>query len=523
MIKSKHKIISVVLCAALLLCSLLVLAFPASAATGDTVYARKPSSWSKIYCYMWKDGSGSNANWPGVEMTATSESGVYSYNVPGDYNMIIFNNGSSGNGNQTNDLSYSNYNGYICDLTSNSATGSWSVYDTGATSPTTSTDPTNPTNPTDPSGGITVYLKNSKKWSSPYCYMWNGSGGTGNQNSSWAGEAMTLVTDDIWMYHSSTVYANVIFSNTKSGNDQTGDLTAQNNYIFDNQSNSWEVYDPTPIRIQSYTADPATNIYTGTEVTLSAAAASDEGTVKYKFSVNGTTIRDFATGGTTTWTPTTAGSYTVTFDFKDTAGNTNTRTLDLTVASDSGVAAPIIKKVTPAANGYVQKGQTTQISVTAGGGQTGTNLLFYKYTITDPSNAKNTPYYTLNSTYSYNFSKEGTYNIEVSVQASDNTTVTKSFTVTSTSGSIPTDPTEPTESTEPTQQTQPTDDPYAGYQLGDVNMDGYVNINDATYIQMYLAEYANYDVPLVLGDMNKDGVITIRDVTSLQRKLAHFT
>ena len=54
-------------------------------------------------------------------------------------------------------------------------------------------------------------------------------------------------------------------------------------------------------------------------------------------------------------------------------------------------------------------------------------------------------------------------------------------------------------------------------------MDGKVNIKDATYIQMNLAEYANYPVPLVLGDLTGDGKITLRDVTSLQRKIAKLS
>ena len=133
---------------------------------------RVPGGWSEAHCYMWTDGSGNNGEWPGPKMTATSESGVYSYTVTGNFSNIIFNNGNSGVGtNQTGDMAYSNYNGYICDLSKGVSSPSWSVYPGGG-------DTTNPTvPPTNPPGDFVIYLKNSAKWSAPTCYMWNGSGG----------------------------------------------------------------------------------------------------------------------------------------------------------------------------------------------------------------------------------------------------------------------------------------------------------------------------------------------------------
>jgi len=499
MIKNKHKIISVVLCLALVLCSFFALSVSVSAASGDTVYVRVPSGWSEAHCYMWTDGSGNNGEWPGPKMTATSESGVYSYTLTGNFSNIIFNNGSSGVGtNQTGDMAYSNYNGYICDLSNGVSSPSWSVYPGGGDTPTT---PTTPTQPVDPSGDFSIYLKNSAKWSAPTCYMWNGSGGAGNENHAWPGVSMTSIGEDVWMLSTTTTYANVIFSN--NGSSQTANLQARNSYIYDNQTNSWAVYDPKPIQVKSVSADPDSDLYVGMEIALSANAVSSDGTVSYKFSVNGSTIRDWSTSGKTTWTPTAAGTYTVTFDFKDTAGNDNTRSMTLQVSADTNVTSPIIKKVTPADNGYVRTGSAT-ISVTAGGGKTGTNLLFYKYEIEDPSGNANTAYYTLNATYTYNFSREGDYKVKVTVQASDNSEASRSFTVKATGSEIPTDPTEP----------QP------GYQLGDVNKDGVIDIKDATYLSLALAQKTGYTVTLELGDVNKDGYLNARDVTALQRIVA---
>lgn len=61
---------------------------------------------------------------------------------------------------------------------------------------------------------------------------------------------------------------------------------------------------------------------------------------------------------------------------------------------------------------------------------------------------------------------------------------------------------------------------------GDANIDGVVNIGDATFLQMLLAEYGDRlltaDDPDVLaqGDMNDDGQLTVSDVTAIQRYLA---
>ena len=474
MIKNKHKIISVVLCLALVLSSFFALSLTVSAAIGDTVYVRVPGGWSEAHCYMWTDGSGNNGEWPGPKMTATSESGVYSYTLTGNFSNIIFNNGNSGVGtNQTGDMAYSNYNGYICDLSKGVSSPSWSVYSGGGG------DTTNPTvPPTNPPGDFVIYLKNSAKWSAakwsaPTCYMWNGSGGAGNENHAWPGIAMTSLGEDVWMLSSTTTYANVIFSNN-NGSSQTPNLQARNSYIYDNQTNSWDVYDPKPIQVKSVSADPDSDLYVGMEIALSANAVSSDGTVSYKFSVNGSTIRDWSTNGKTTWTPTAAGTYTVTFDFKDTAGNDNTR---------------------------------STINVTAGGGKTGTNLLFYKYEIEDPSGSKNTAYYTLNASYTYNFNREGDYKVKVTVQASDNSEASKSFTVKATGSDIPTDPTDPTQ-------------PQPGYQVGDVNKDGVIDIKDATYLSLALAQKTGYTVTLELGDVNKDGYLNARDVTALQRYVA---
>lgn len=541
MVKKQHKFLCLVLCLALIATAVMVGAVSAFAASGDTVYVKANNGWTNLHCYMWNgNGEQKNADWPGVKMTEVGD-GVYSYTLSGDFSKIIFNKGEGGNGNQTTDMDYPGAN-KIYDLSA----GSWGDYGNtpttpGPTTPTPTTPtPTTPT-PTTPSGDNVVYFKNTDNWSVVKCYMWNSDS---DKNAAWSGEEMTNLGDGVWMYTAKKKYAKCIFNN---GNDQTDDLTANYGQIYDRSTKQWSPYDVNDLRITSFTADPASDVYTGSEVTLTAEAASKSSSnVFYKFSVTNASggssvVSDFSTAKSVSWTPTAAGSYTVTLDVKDDAGNDNSRTLSLTVAPDTGVTNPIIKKVTPANLNLIKMGSTATVSVTAGGGRTGTNLLFYKYVVTDPNGVPNVPYYTLNNTYQFKPSMKGNYTVDVFVQASDNSTISKTYTYTSTDGNIPT-PTEPVTQPQPTTQKPTTTTPVpttvpattsaptptvapttspSGYRFGDANQDGDVNIMDVTYIQKHCAEYADArTIDLSLADINHDGIMTVSDATALQYILA---
>lgn len=512
MVKRQHKIMCLVLCLMLAVSTVFVGVVSASAATGDTVYVRVNNGWSKVNCYMWTDGLGNNASWPGKAMTKV-EDGVYSYTLDKDYTKVIFNDGS----NQTKDLTYPGH-GKIYDLSK----GTWSDY-AGAPSqgPTvqtpTSATATTATTATTPSGeGTTVYLNNEAGWATPVVYMWNGST---DSNGSWPGVKMTSIGGNIYQYTASKSYAKCIFSN--SGQSQTSDLTAKDGYIYNNKTNQWSVYDTSPLQVKEFTADPASNIYTGTDVQLSATAANKSGAaVSYKFSVTNaqggtSTLSDFSSAKSVTWTPTVAGEYTITFDFKDTDGNTNNRTMTLEVKDDSALVKPIIKSVTPANLNLIKVNSTATVTVKAGGGKTGTNLLFYKYVVTDPNGAQNTPYYTLNNIYTFVPKMKGEYKVNVYVQSSDNSTINKTYAYTAAD-----DVTEPTTVVVPTTAPQPTtvQPTTAPERLrGDVDGDGDVTVIDATYLQKSIVGLS--DVPaletldLKICDLDGDGAISVKDAT----------
>jgi len=72
--------------------------------TASTYYFNNTSSWGSVYAYAWKEEDGSmNAAYPGVAMK--QEKGhIYSIAIPSQFDKVIFNNGYSGYGNQTDTL-----------------------------------------------------------------------------------------------------------------------------------------------------------------------------------------------------------------------------------------------------------------------------------------------------------------------------------------------------------------------------------------------------------------------------------
>ena len=159
------------------------------------------------------------------------------------------------------------------------------------------------------------------------------------------------------------------------------------------------------------------------------------------------------------------------------------------------------------------------MTVSAGGGNTGTKLLFYKYTVKDASgNIVNVPYYTRETAYSFTPTALGKYTVTVSVQNSDNTTIERDYVYESVSKIVT--PTEPTDPVTPTNPTTPST-PSTGTLKGDADTDGKVTILDATRIQRFLAALCTEDdVNKDNADTDWDNKITILDATRIQRLLA---
>lgn len=62
------------------------------------------------------------------------------------------------------------------------------------------------------------------------------------------------------------------------------------------------------------------------------------------------------------------------------------------------------------------------------------------------------------------------------------------------------------------------------YQVGDVDLDGTINIKDATSIQMHIADLFEFtDEQLTLADTDCDGEVNIKDATKLQMYIAGYS
>lgn len=419
MVSKKHRLLSLMLCVLTVMSLFAVGMVSASAAVGDTVYCENASGWDEVYCYMWTDDSNKNDAWPGQKMTK-GDGNLWSYQVTGDWENIIF---SNGNGTKTEDLSYLG-NGSCF----NNQTNAWTTTD-APTNPVTSTTPTTPkTLESVGSGEYAVYCKNAANWSSVSIYMWNSDS---DKIGAWPGKTATNIGDGVWMITVDKEYKNVIFNN--GSGTKTLDLAFPGSeYIFNNSTNQWELYDLTKLRITSTTAEPASPQYTGVEVKLSMEAAGGEGDLQYKFAADSTVISDYSPSNTAKWTPTKAGTYTLTFSVKDSQGETVEKTLSFVVKDIAAEVKPVVQTVgvtpTNSENTEIKKGAAATVDITAGGGNTGTKLLFYKVTIKDPNgNVVNVPYYTTKSQYKFTPAVLGTYEIEVSVQGSDNSTVKRSY------------------------------------------------------------------------------------------------
>lgn len=428
MVTKKHRLVSVLLCLVLMVTMCMVATVTnTSAASGDTVYCENAAGWGEVYCYMWKDGSGDNGGWPGVKMTK-GEGNLWSYKVTSDWDKIIFNNGS---GTQTSDMSYQG-NGSCY----NNQTGNWTTVDvpTDPSTPTTPADPT-PSEPTTPpvtpTGKNVVYCKNEAGWGKVNVYMWTDGQG---DNQGWPGVAATNIGDGIWMLEYDKEYAKIIF-NDGSGT-QTSDLAHPGSgQMYNNKTGQWSLYDTKSLHIKGVTADPASPQYTGVTVELSINAGGGEGALSYKFTATGaatTVISDYSAANTVTWTPTVAGTYTITYSVKDEAGAEKTQTATYKVNDANTETKPVLQtvSVTPTNSGKTEivKGKEAVVNITAAGGNTGTKILFYKIKVVDPSGkTANVPYYTTKSEYKFTPASLGSYQIEVSVQASDNSTVTRSY------------------------------------------------------------------------------------------------
>ncbi|MGN0551264.1 MAG: starch-binding protein, partial [Acutalibacteraceae bacterium] len=306
------------------------------------------------------------------------------------------------------------------------------------TNPTTPTSPTSPTSPTTPSGdGAYAYLANTANWSNPTVYAWKTESEKAFGN--WPGKKLTDADKDAagnYQVYIPEEYigGGVVFSDNGNSKSLDLDISSGESKIYDNSARTWLDYDTSALKFKSFSTDIASPQYKGTDITISAEASGGEGTISYKFSVKSasstTVLSDYSIANNSViWTPQTAGTYTIVVDIKDTAGNENSKSISYVIEDDELSVKPVLKGVTPVTGSEIEANKAATVEVKASGGKVGTNLLFYKVAVKDPDgNAVNTVYYKTSPKLTFTPSKLGTYTIDVSVQNSENTTVTKTYT-----------------------------------------------------------------------------------------------
>ena len=188
--------------------------------------------------------------------------------------------------------------------------------------------------------GDAVYFENTSGWNGKiYAYFWDPNGTW--KNAEWPGESMTSLNESAgiygfaWPEGKNESELKVIFNNNSA---QTSDLKAVVNGYYNN-SGYVSTVDPNgdgdseDITITGLTTSPASgSAYVGSSVKLTAAATGGAGALKYKFTVrqeNGSesTIQDYKSGNTVTWTPQAAGRYTLKVYVKDSGSKNAEKTI----------------------------------------------------------------------------------------------------------------------------------------------------------------------------------------------------
>ncbi len=527
----KNKCISLFLAVVLLFSAIAVSAISASAADENVVYFDNSiTNFDTVECGLFNDAD--SAEDVSFEAMTLVKGDVWSYEFSGDFDKVIF----KGEDAQSQELEFEG-SGKIAKANTwqDGFDVTWSDYSENVTETVTDGKTKMRTG-----AANTIYCKNEAGWSSVYCYMWNGNGGSGNENKSWPGVQMKDSGDGVWEYTPDKTYSNVIFNGDGA---QTANLTAPSGVkIFNNKTNEWEDYSTGPVKITSFTTGIASPSYTNVSVKISASATSTAGAVSYKFGVKdasgaSATLSDGASS-TTAWVPTKAGKYTLTLDVTDTAGNKESRTLAFEIQDASSLESAFISAFTNSLGTNKTLLQNSNVTFTTGaiGGKVGTNLLFYKFVITDPDGNTNTAYYTTGNTYTYKPTKIGKYTVEAYVQNSYNDTVSNTYSY-ECKTSIPADDKDdnqggggqpatqsPQPATQPASNAPETVGPtVSDAKLGDVNRDGNISIKDATLIQKAIAFLTSLDSEQKeLADVNGDKNVNIKDATLIQKYLANM-
>lgn len=108
----------------------------------------------------------------------------------------------------------------------------------------------------------------------------------------------------------------------------SANTTVERTFTYESVGKLTPVEDPI---VKSFTANVTSPVPAGTAVTLSAQGAQGVQPYEYRFSVNGTVVRDYAPTNSYGWVPQSKGSYTLKVTLRDAQGKTAEKTMSFTV------------------------------------------------------------------------------------------------------------------------------------------------------------------------------------------------
>ncbi len=207
-----------------------------------TIVFSAPADWELAIIYCWKaDTIDYYEPWPGVQMKPVAEDNGYVAYIPEYYDMVVISDGDS---KETIDIEVQESTGlYIDDVDDNGkyTTGYWlpDFYEYLFPEEPTTPDETAPVIDSDT---ITLYYENSEGWDKVYCHAWNYEGVT----TSWPGESMKHIGNNIYKVEISNEFTSVVFSNgTTDSGCMSPDLYIHgDNMLYSN--GEWSLYEEEP-------------------------------------------------------------------------------------------------------------------------------------------------------------------------------------------------------------------------------------------------------------------------------------
>ena len=404
--------------------------------------------------------------------------------------------------------------------------------------------------------GKTLYVKTSQT-TTPYLYYWVDGG---SKNPSWPGVAMTSEGGDLYsvdIAYDIGELTGIIVNRDNGGSEGsklTGDVKDITGNLFDVEAGAWSMNDPSSIKITSFGADLQGPQYVGSKITLSMAAEGGDGNLQYKIAVNGKALSDFSAKTSAAWEPAAAGDYTITFEVKDGAGETNSREVSYTILSVDDAEDPIFLSATPANGAQIKTKSAVTVDVKGAGGHVNNDILFYKTEIVDPNGeVVNTTYYQTGSKLTFTPDLMGEYTVNMYIQnnTDKNTTTMATYTYVSTDKVIEesdtdseeikqsdtdseeikqsdtdseeikesdTDSEEIKESDTDSEEKKESDTDIPEAEYGDIDGNGTVELKDAYTIQAGVLEKKTFTAEEIKkADVNHDGKITLKDASLIQQ------